>query len=202
MRLAVCNVMARTPKRKRTRWRTFSSSSPPIPSDWISGSIAKRLRDTRCPDPTPQSAPHPPSSPSTLTDINVLGLMMSDAESAASVFIAVPQHSPLCGAVPSHTACKRLARYAPYHRLCPNPPVWPLANTMLSITILFAAHQQHHNRLLRVQPIFCLVEHDAARPVNDVRGNLLAAVRGQAVQKNVRPACRARSAFRIHLKAL
>ena len=45
------------------------------------------------------------------------------------------------------------------------------------------AQQPDHDRLLHVQPVLRLVEHHRLRPVDDLVGDLLAAVGGQAVHE-------------------
>src|SRR5581483_11741733 len=47
-----------------------------------------------------------------------------------------------------------------------------------------AEHQRQHDRLLHVQPVLGLVVDAALRPVGDLGGDLLAAMRGQAVQED------------------
>ena len=50
-----------------------------------------------------------------------------------------------------------------------------------------AGDQELEDRFLRVQPVLGLVEDDRAVRLEDVGGDLLAAVRGQAVQERARP---------------
>ena len=45
----------------------------------------------------------------------------------------------------------------------------------------FRPQQPHHHGLLRVEAILGLVEHDRLRPIDDLVGDFLAAMRGQAV---------------------
>ena len=64
----------------------------------------------------------------------------------------------------------------------------PMASSNRSGAIIGSAHvapeqQVLHQRLLHVQPVFCLVPDDRLRPLEHVLGHLFAAVRGQTVHE-------------------
>src|SRR3984957_6338659 len=65
----------------------------------------------------------------------------------------------------------------------------------------FGTYQPDHHGLLRMQPVFGLIQHDRSRPVDHVGGNFLAAMRRQTMHHD-RTLARILQQRVIDLKAL